>query len=144
MDGQTLPLLVPDRPRSLRERAGLSQKVLSARARVGPSRLCSLERGRLTLTDHALLLRLTEALQLAQEARDELALDAQHDIAIASLAAAGMDADAICLTSNLWCLTRTLSRDEQRGLASHFNRLKESKRLLAATFQPSKPVREYA
>lgn len=133
MHAQTI-LLFPQLLRQLRTQKQLSQKALALTVQIDQSRLCALEKGRLTTADNGLISRLSQALDLDSGEHRQLQSAIEHDrlmeeLARTSLARAG---DAM---SKLLQAAEYLSQDELLGLSAEIDAVSRSKRRLQTLTQ---------
>lgn len=124
---------LPDRLRSARAAARLSQKALALAVGIDQSRLCGLEKGRLLLVDTELERRLLEAMNCTDACRSLIRNAAQHDRVMASLEDEGVGEAILRVVSASISAAVQLSDLERTGLIHHLAAIARSKQILSST-----------
>jgi len=120
-------LILPPALADARRRAGLLQKSAAAKAGVGQTVLCAMEKGRRTPDDVAVLERLADAYALEPPVKDDLLFAATHDQLMLAIKGTPLERSAELLSEALK-VQRTLSTLELEGLVVELREIADGKR----------------
>lgn len=112
----------------------MSQKALALTVHVDQSRLCALERGRISAFDNDLITRLARGLGLSEEELHHLQWAMEHDRLLEELERTSLSR-ARSAVSELLSAAEMLTQDELQGLAREIRAIGDSKRKLQSLTQ---------